>query len=429
MTTLLLRGGRLFDPARGLDDQGDVLVRDGVIARLGGRVEPPADARVLELEGKLVLPGLTDMHVHLREPGFEYKEDIETGSAAAAAGGFTRVGAMPNTDPPVDCRPVVDFVLRRASAAGLCRVMPFGTMTLRREGKALSRMGELAQAGVRAVSDDGDAVADAGLMRRVLEYARTFDLLCIQHCEDANLSRRAPMNEGVASARAGLAGQPAAAEAAILSRDLYLVQLIGARYHAAHVSTAESVELVRRARESGLPVSAEVTIHHLYFTDEACLSYDPNTKVNPPFRTEQDRKALLAALEEGVIQVVVSDHAPHSRVEKDVEYDDAAFGIIGLETQVPLGLELVRRGELKLETLVRAWTEGPARILGLDYHGLQEGAPADLAVVDEDFEWTVTEEELRSRSFNTPLAGRTLRGRAVLTLLAGRVVWDLLREH
>ncbi len=425
---LIIKNARLFDPVNGLDDVGDILVRNGSIASVGGRMDPPAGCRVVDGTGKLLLPGLFDMHVHLREPGFEYKEDIESGSKAAVAGGFVSIACMPNTKPVNDSRSVTEFIQHRAAEVGLCRVYPIAAMTKGREGASLAPMAELSEVGVRAVSDDGDAVADAGLMRRVLEYADTFGMVAIQHCEDKNLSRSAPMNEGVSSAKAGLAGQPAAAETTILARDLYLCKLTGARYHAAHISTAESVELIRRAKAEGLAVTAEVTIHHLTFTDDVCLSYDTNTKVNPPFRRPEDVVALRAGLEDGTIDAVVTDHAPHTSIEKELEYDYASFGILGLETALPLGLELVRKGLVRLERLVEAWTIGPASVLGLDWKGLVEGAQADMVLVDEAMEWTVEPSNLQSKSSNTPLLGKKVQGRAVLTLVGGNVVWDLVRE-
>ncbi len=425
---LLIKNARLFDPANDVDQVGDILVRDGTIASVGGKMDAPSGCRVVDGSDKLLLPGLMDMHVHLREPGYEYKEDIGSGSEAAVAGGFTTICCMPNTKPVNDSRAVTEFIQRRAAEVGLCRVLPIAAMTKGREGKSLSPMAELAQVGVRAVSDDGDAVSHAGLMRRVLEYASTFGMVAIQHCEDKDLSHSAPMNEGISSARAGLSSQPVAAETTILARDLYLCELTGARYHAAHISAAESVELIRRAKAKGLPVTAEATIHHLTFTDEECLSYDTNTKVNPPFRTDADVEALRAGLEDGTIDAVVTDHAPHTSIEKDLEYDYAAFGLIGLETALPMGLDLVRRGVIGLDVLVRAWTSGPASVLGLDWKGLREGAPADLVLVDESVEWTVESTNLRSKSANTPLLGKKVQGRALLTLFGGKVVWDLMKD-
>jgi len=421
---LLIANARLFDPENNLDQVGDLLVSNGRIAAVGSGLAAGNGVRRIDASGKLVLPGLIDLHVHLREPGQEYKETIATGTAAAAAGGFVTVACMPNTEPPNDCKAVTELILNRAKEANASRVVPIGTMTKGRAGKTLSEMGEMAEFGVKAVSDDGDSVADSGLMRHVLEYAKTFGLVAVQHCEDKALAKGAPMHEGINLSSRRLAGQPAAAEASILARDLLLVALTGARYHAAHVSTAESVELIRGAKAKGLPVTAEATIQHLTFTDEACLTYDTKTKVNPPFRTEADRAALREAVADGTIDAIVTDHAPHSRIEKDLEYDYAAFGIMGLETALPLGLALVRDGVFDLGTLIRAWTSRPAAAFGLDWRGLVEGAPADLVVVDEKRTWTVEPKNLRSKASNTPLLGQDVTGRALLTLVDGRPVHD-----
>jgi dihydroorotase len=425
---LVIKNGRIIDPARKLDTRGDVHIAEGRIKACGASIQtPPAakETRVFDAAGKIVVPGLIDMHVHLREPGQEYKEDIASGTAAAAAGGFTTVCCMPNTIPANDCRAVTNLILERARAVGGCRVLPIGAMTKGRAGKELAEIGEMVECGVVAVSDDGVGVADGGLMRRVLEYAKTFGVVAIQHCEDRTLSRGAVMHEGVQSARAGLSGQPAVAESAMLYRDIALCRITGCPYHAAHVSTAESVALVREAKKEGLPVTAEATVHHLSFTDALCLQYDTNTKVNPPLRTERDRKALRQALAEGVVDALVTDHAPHTSIEKAVEYDFADFGIIGLELAVPLGLALVEENVLDLPALVARWTSGPARVLGLETGTLEQGRPADVTVLDPAAQWTVEPATLRSKASNTPLLGQAVRGRAVLTVCDGAVVHEV----
>jgi dihydroorotase len=379
--------------------------------------------QVIDAEGLLVAPGLIDMHTHLREPGQEYKEKIETGTAAAAAGGFTAVCCMPNTVPPNDNRAVTELIVRRAREVGAVRVYPIGCITQGQKGEVMTEMGELQEAGCVALSDDGHGVANSEIMRRVLEYARGFKLPIIQHCEDAALSAGGAMHEGAASARFGIRAQPAAAESAMLARDLELVALTGARYHMAHVSCAESIRLLRDAKQRGLPVTCEVTPHNLTLTDEACAGYDTCMKMNPPLRSERDRAALGEALADGTIDAIVTDHAPHSPVEKDVEFEQAANGVIGLETALALGLELVHAGVLAPATLVTRMSTGPARLLGLPGGSLRAGSPADVTVIDPQAAWTCDPARFRSRARNTPFAGRAMRGRALLTMVGGRIVF------
>ncbi len=388
---ILLRGGRLIDPASGTDREADVLVEDGRVARIGAGLR--GAGRVVELKGRLLLPGFIDLHVHLREPGQEYKEDIASGGRAAAAGGFTTVCCMPNTVPPNDCRAVTDLITRRAAEVGLVRVRPVGAISQGLRGEALAEMGEMKDAGIVAVSDDGRPVMSSGLMRRALEYAATFGLPVVQHAEDLGLSAGGVMNEGEVATRAGLRGQPPSAESAMVARDLELVEWTGARYHVAHLSTARSVALVRDARRRGLPVTCEVTPHHLTLTDAACAHYDTNTKCAPPLRTAADLDALHTALADGTIDAVATDHAPHSPVEKELEFDEA--------------------------------TCGPARCFGLDGGRVVEGGAADLVVVDPDRVWTVEAAALRSRSKNTPFLGAEMRGQAVLTMVGGRVIHEV----
>jgi dihydroorotase len=419
---LLVRGGRILDPSRGLDQEADLLIRDGRVAEIG-RGLAGAGARAVDARGMLVTPGLVDLHVHFREPGQEYKEDIASGSAVAAASGFTTVCCMPNTNPVNDCRSVTDLITRRAREVGLCRVRPVGAISRGLAGVALAEIGEMREAGIVAVSDDGKPVMNAGLMRRALEYARTFDLPVVQHAEDLHLAEGGVMNEGATSTRLGLRGQPPQAESIMVARDLELVDWTGARYHVAHVSTARSVELVREAKRRGLPVTCEVTPHHFTLTDAAVVGYDTATKVAPPLRGEADRAAILAGLADGTIDCIATDHAPHSAVEKDLEYDHAACGMTGLETALPLGLELVAAGVLDLPRLIALMTNRPAKIFGLDKDGvggLAIGAPADVCVIDPARAWTVDRDTTRSKSKNTPFHGRAVRGAAILTLLDGR---------
>jgi dihydroorotase len=424
MSDLCLRGGRVIDPARGFDAQADVLLRDGkvVAVEAGLAAGTGRDVRIIDVRELWVVPGLIDLHTHLREPGQEYKEDIATGTAAAAAGGFTAVCCMPNTVPPNDTRAVTELIVRRAKEVGVVRVYPVGAITQGLRGEVLAEMGDLQEAGCVAVSDDGRPVMDGEVMRRALEYARGFGLTVIQHCEDLSLSAGGSMNEGVVSTRAGIRAQPAAAESVMVARDIELVALTGARYHVAHISAAESVRLVREAKARGLPVTCEVTPHHLTLTDEVCATYDPFTKCNPPLRAEADVAALMEGLADGTIDAIATDHAPHSPVEKDVEFEQAAFGMIGLETALPLSLDLVRRGILTPPLLVRRLSTGPAAVLSLPGGTLRPGAPADVTVIAPDVPWACDPARFRSRSRNSPFAGASMRGRAVLTVVGGRIV-------
>jgi dihydroorotase len=424
MADILLRGGRVIDPARNFDASADVLLQGGKVARVEAGIAPAAGAWVIECGGQWVVPGLIDMHTHLREPGQEYKESIETGTAAAAAGGFTAVCAMPNTVPPNDTRAVTELMVRRAREVGTVRVYPIGCITQGQKGENLAEMGELQEAGCVAVSDDGKCVMNSEVMRRALEYARGLGLLVIQHAEDTNLSAGGPAHEGAASTRIGLRGQPAAAESVIVARDLELVALTGARYHVAHASCADTVRLLRDAKHRGLPVTAEVTPHHLMLTDEACAGYDTATRVHPPLRSRADVDAVRAALADGTIDVVATDHAPHSPVEKDVEFEQASPGMIGLETALALCLELVAANLLTPAALVTRMSTAHARILGVSGGTLAPGSLADVTLIDPQAAWTCETSRLRSRSRNTPFAGRALRGRAMLTIVAGNIVFE-----
>jgi dihydroorotase len=421
-TTLVLKGGRVIDPASGVDGVADVVVENGQI--LG--VEPGAaatypEAPVIDCTGLVVTPGFVDLHVHFREPGHEYKEDIVSGSRSAAAGGFTTVCCMPNTKPTNDCRAVTDLIVRRAREAGVVRVLPVGAISQGLKGESLAEMGEMKDAGIVAVSDDGHPVMNAGLMRRALEYARTFGLPVVQHAEDLALSSGGVMNEGPASTRAGLRGQPPMAESVMVARDIELVAWTGARYHVAHVSTAASVRAIRDAKRRGLPVTAEVTPHHLSLTDVACCSYNTSTKCAPPLRGEADVAALKEALADGTIDCIATDHAPHAIQEKAVEFDNAAFGMVGLETALGLCLKLVDEGVLDLPTLVRRLTVGAARVFELPAGTLARAAQADITVFDPNAEWKVDPKTFLSKSRNTPFAGWALKGLVRWTIVGGRV--------
>jgi dihydroorotase len=442
-STLAIRGGRVIDPASGLDTIADVLLADGQVASVGEGIGKQTH-EVVDASGLVVTPGLVDVHTHLRQPGFEHKETIATGTLAAARGGFTTLCAMPNTLPAADTAATIEFVLRTAQAQGAVRVLPIGCVSKERAGKELAELADLAEAGAVAFSDDGSPVADPHLMRRALEYASMLGLPVIDHCEDPALAGGV-MHEGWVATRLGLRGVPAAAEEAMVARDISLVGLTGARVHLAHVSTAGSVELVRRAKAAGLPVTAEVTPHHLTLTHEAVLlgatvlagartgdgpsGYDTSAKVNPPLRSPDDVDACIAGLLDGTIDCIATDHAPHAVEDKLCEFDHAAFGISGLETALALCLTLVHDGRIKLPTLIEKLTVAPVRTLALDRHverlgTLSAGAPADIALIDPAAEWTVEPERFASKGRNTPLAGRTLRGRVVATAYGGKVVWD-----
>jgi dihydroorotase len=417
-----IRGGRLIDPRQGVNDELDVIVQDGRIARIGKGLATPTGALVCDARGKIVAPGFVDLHAHLREPGEEGKETIETGGAAAASGGFTTVCAMPNTEPPNDCRAITMLVKTRARELGGVHVHPIGAITRGLAGEHLSDFGELKEAGVVALSDDGKCVMNARIMRRALEYGRTFDLPIVQHAEDHDLSRGGSMNEGATSTRAGIPGQPAEAEEVIVARDLILVEMTGARYHVAHASTARTVAMVRDAKARGLPVTCEVTPHHLVLTDEACAHYDTSTKMYPPLRTRHDTEALRAALVDGTIDAIATDHAPHSANAKNLEFDCAAFGVIGLETALPIAL-----ATLPIEKAIERLTWGPAHTFKLHAGTMPEGSCADLVVIDPDLEWVVTVEDTQSKSKNSPFLGKTMRGRAVLTIAQGMALCDRMK--
>ncbi len=420
---LVLRGGRVLDPSRGLDERADVLIRDGQIAAVGSGLGTPDGAEVLDVRDQIVAPGLVDLHVHLREPGNEDVETVATGARAAAAGGFTAICAMPNTDPVTDNQAAVGFIVRQAGRAGLTRVYPIGAISVGEKGERLSEFGEMVGAGAVAVSDDGKPVVSSHLMRTALEYARTFEIPVADHCEEPTLAAGGVMHEGLVSARLGLKGIPAAAEEIMVGRDILLAELTGGHVHLCHVSTRGSVELIRRARERGIRVTAEVTPHHLTLTDQACEAYDTHAKMNPPLREAADVAALRQALRDGVIDCIASDHAPHAYDAKEAAFDDAPFGIVGLETAFGVAhTELVLGGTLSLPQLIARMSSAPAAAFALPEATLRPGAPADVVVLDITTPWTVDPAAFLSKSRNTPFAGRTLTGRAVLTLVGGTIV-------
>lgn len=427
---IVLRGGRVLDPSQGLDEQVDVVVEAGRIKELGrdaGAAYQEGDAvRIVDAAGHWVCPGFVDLHVHLREPGQEYKEDIGSGLDAAAAGGFTAVCPMPNTQPTNDTRSITEMMISRAKEHGGARLMPFGAVTRGQRGAELTEMADLREAGAIGVSDDGVCVMNAAVMRHGMEYARTFDLLVSQHCEDHDLTHGAQMHEGARSTQLGLRGWPRAAEDIIVARDLILAETTGARYHVAHISSFGAVRLIREAKSRGLRVSAEVTPHHLLFTDEALLNYDTYCKVNPPLREAEDLEALREAIADGTIDCIATDHAPHSELEKDCEFEAASVGINGLETAIGSMFQLVRSGALKPLRFVEALSTAPARLLP-DFEGgsLKVGRRADITVLDPEARWILDKEALRSKSHNTPLLGRELTGRPVMTMVDGKIVYEL----
>ena len=418
--SLLIRGGRVVDPAGGTDALADVWIAEGRIQKVGRGLKAPAGAEVVDATGKVVCPGFIDMHVHLREPGFEYKETIASGTRAAAAGGFTAVACMANTFPVNDNRAVTDYILARAKVEGVVRVYPIGAVTRNLEGTQLAEMAEQAEAGCVAFSDDGKCVMNAELYRRAMEYALPFGTPIISHAEDCHLAHGALMNEGLVATELGLSGQPGAAEDVMVARDIILAELTGAHLHVAHISTASAVRMVREARARGVRVTAEVTPHHLLLTDEAVRSYDPNCKMAPPLRTKRDVEACLEGLIDGTIDCVATDHAPHATSEKEGEFAEAANGVVGLETAVPLLLDrLVRPGVVDLPTLVARLSTGPARLLNLPGGSLAPGAAADVTILDLEQAWTVDPAAFCSRSRNTPFAGFTGHGGPWMTVVGG----------
>ncbi len=423
MSAIVLRGGRVIDPSQQVDGVADVLVEDGSVVAIGTRLGEPDGAEVIDAAGCIVAPGLIDLHVHLREPGQEDRETIATGAAAAVAGGFTAVCAMPNTDPVIDNQGAVGFVKAKGEAAGLARVYPIGCVSVGQRGEQLAEFGEMVAAGAVAVSDDGHPVMSSHLMRTALEYARTFGIPVADHCEDLALARGGAMHEGVVSTRLGLKGIPAAAEEIHVARDIILAELTGGHVHLCHMSTRGSVRMIRRAKERGLRMTAEATPHHFALTQERCEGYDTQAKMNPPLREAADRDAIRAALADGTLDCIASDHAPHHYDAKEREFDDAPNGIIGLETALSLAWrELVEPGLLTPATLIERMSAAPARIWGLPGGSLRRGVPADLVVFDAAARWVVDPAGLKSRSRNTPFAGETLPVVVRLTMVGGRVV-------
>ncbi|MBA7604065.1 Dihydroorotase [subsurface metagenome] len=426
---LLIKGGRIIDPSQKIDEIGSLLVAEGKISWLGkGEATPPqTNGEILNASGLIVCPGLIDLHCHLRQPGYEEKETIATGSRAAARGGFTTICCMPNTNPPLDNQTAIEYIKSTAAAEGVIRVLPIGCISKGRKGEELAEMGELASAGVVAFSDDGEPALSSYIMRQALDYSRAFDLPVTDHCEDTILTEGGQMNEGVVSTKLGLRGLPNAAEDIIVARDLALAQLTGGRLHIAHTTTEGAVELIRHAKEKGVRVTAEATPHHLTLTEERVIGYNTNAKVNPPLRTERDIQALIGGLNDNTIDIIATDHAPHTEADKLGEFALAPFGISGLETALGSLIKLVHNEQLSLVSLIAKLTHEPAKILG-DKHGklgtLAIGATADVTIFDPALEWVVDTKDFASKGKNTPLAGERLKGRVIATIYQGTIVYQ-----
>ncbi len=422
--SMLIKGGRVIDPAGNVDGQFDVLIENGAIAKVGPNLGAGFSGDVIDATGKLVVPGLIDIHVHLRDPGYEYKEDIETGTRAAVAGGFTSVACMPNTNPVNDNKAITLYIRNRAKEVGLANVFPVGSITKGLKGESLAEMGELQEAGCLALSDDGKPVGNPELMRRALEYSRPFGLTLISHAEDLSLVGEGVMNDGFVATELGLKGIPWVAEDAATARDVMLAEFTGGKLHLAHVSTKGSVEIIRQAKARGVRVTCEATPHHFTLTDDAVRGYETNAKMNPPLRSAEDVAAIRAGLADGTIDAIATDHAPHHFDEKNVEFNIALNGIVGLESALPLTLELVQEGVLTLAQAIRLLTCGPAQALGIPRGTLAQGAVADVAIIDPELTWTFEAEKLASKSKNTPFDGWIMKGAATHTLVAGKVVYQ-----
>ncbi|MBU1162245.1 MAG: dihydroorotase [Proteobacteria bacterium] len=421
----VIKGGRVIDPGN-LDDILDIVIEDGNIVEIKQNALAGDDnkkSKIIDASGKIVAPGLIDMHVHLRDPGHEYKETIETGSLAAAFGGFTAICCMPNTNPVNDCRQVTEYIIKKAAKADIVRVYPVAAISKGLKGDRLCDYGELKDAGAIAVSDDGNPVRNSQLMRRALEYSSRFNLPVISHCEDFDLVSDGAMNEGAVATKMGLSGIPNAAESIMVLRDIALCELTGVPVHIAHVSTRESVRAIRDAKKRGVPVTAETAPHYFSLTDASIKDYNTNNKMNPPLRTEQDREAICQGLADGTIDAIATDHAPHSLIEKAVEFDQAANGIIGLETAVSLGLKLVEAGIIDITDLIEKMSKNPARILGLKT-GLEIGKTADITIIDPEISYCIDADRFQSLSRNTPFDGWDVKGRAVLTMVGGKIVYQ-----
>lgn len=420
MSDLLIKNGHVIDPANGIDGRFDLLIEKGSVLRVEKKIACKAH-KVIDAKGKWLVPGLIDIHVHFREPGYEYKETIETGARSAAVGGFTSVACMANTNPVNDSGSVTEYIVDKAKSA-LINVHPVGAVTQGLKGETLANIGEMAELGAVALSDDGKCITNGSVLRAAMEYASMFDLLIMEHADDDAISRHGSMNEGCVSSELGLTGAPSIAEDVITARDISIAEYCKAPIHFCHVSTAGCVQLIRHAKERGVKVTAEAAPHHFSLTDEACRGYNTNAKMAPPLRRDSDISALIEGLSDGTIDCIASDHAPHSLFEKQVEFDNAAFGIVGLETSLGLSMALVHGGHLTPLKLIEAMSYKPAGIIGIDRGTLTPGAVADVTIIDPDLQWTVEPSEFKSKGRNTPFAGQELKGKAVCTIVKGKVV-------
>jgi len=420
---LLIKNGRVIDPSQNIDDALDILVEGGTVKEIGKGLKSESGVEVIDAKGCYVTPGLVDMHVHLRDPGLEYKEDIVTGTRAAAAGGFTSVACMPNTSPVNDNKTVTSYIISKSKSEGLVNVFPVGAITKGSKGESLSEMGELKEAGCVAVSDDGHPVANAELMRRALEYARGMGIMVISHAEEKALVGEGVMNEGFVATELGLKGIPWAAEDVATSRDVYLAEFTGSPVHIAHVSTKGAIRIIRNAKARGVKVTCETAPHYFSLTDEAVRGYETNAKMNPPLRSAEDVASIKAGLKDGTIDAIATDHAPHHLDEKDIEFNLALNGIIGLETSLPLSLRLVDENFLTFSELIEKMSLNPSKILGIDRGSLKVGSIADITIIDPNASWSVTESGLSSKSKNSPWLGQTMKGGASCTIVAGKVVY------
>ncbi len=421
---LIIKNGHVLDPANGIDGKFDVVIEGSIIESViksGGKLP---EGNVIDVSGKYVTPGLVDIHTHLREPGFEYKETIKTGSESAVAGGFTTILAMANTNPKNDNESVTRYILKKAEEA-LANVLPIGAVTVNFDGKTLTEMSSLKDAGCVAFSDDGMNIQDGGVVRRALEYAKSLGMAVITHAEDYCITCGGVMNEGLVSTKLGLKGFPNAAEDSVVARDIELARLTGGHIHIAHVSTRGAVEFIRQGKAKGVNVSGEAAPHHLTLTDEAVALYDTNAKMCPPLRSHDDMVALREGIADGTIESIATDHAPHALVDKDIEFDKAANGLVGFETALPLTLGLVRGGDITLNQAIAALTINPSKAMGIDYGSLGKGDRADVTIIDIDSKWTVEKDKLKSKSKNSPYIGHEMVGRAVKTIVGGKVVFEV----
>lgn len=420
--TLILKGARIIDPSQNLDEILDILIENDKIAQIGKNLNI-SDAKIINLENHIITPGLIDIHTHLREPGYEYKEDIKSGSSSAIAGGFTTICCMPNTNPPLDNAALIKYVKDQGIEANKARVLPIGCVSKGQKGKEMAELGDMANAGAVAFSDDGKPVYDSSLMRKAMLYAQMFDKIIIDHCEEQNLSHLGHVNEGKISVQMGIEGIPSSAEDTMVARNILIAKELDCPVHIAHVSTKTSVELLYQAKAQGIKVSAEATPQHLLLTEEVVKGYNTMAKVNPPLRTNEDVKALQKALADGIIDIIATDHAPHHFDEKDVEFDKAAFGMVGLETALGLVLtHLVGTGKLSLSDMVERMSTAPARLLGLNLGTLAPESPADITVIDPELSWTVDPDKFYSKGKNTPFKDCKLTGKAVMTIVNGKIV-------